>query len=331
MNISLANLLRRRSPASGGVGRSVARSRSIKALFWGVLLASVTSVAVASPASAQLVRIQQVSSGRHLDAWETSNYDFRAVVWSQQDNDSQLWRMVHVDGDVYKLQQVNTARYLDAHQSDDQDWNAVTRPNQNNNTQQWLITDLGGDIHFIQQVSTGRYLDAHESEANGWRAVTRAFQNNATQQWRITIVRYEINPGILVPIDPGILFPPSLPPPPPPVHSSGAFDLAPPLMANVDQGNIGFAGADLHHFAPNLNDLALVPINGAAISFTNGAQRGYAGCSAAAFSGTPVTTSSISVGDYLCVRTNEGRISELRVTGIGAILGVLSISYTTWQ
>jgi hypothetical protein len=331
MNISLAKLLRPRSPASEDAGRSVARSRSVKALFWGAVLATITSVAVASPASAQLVRIQQVSTGRHLDAWESNTYDFQAVVWSQQDNDSQLWRMIRVDGDVYRLQQVNTGRYLDAYQSDAQDWNAVTRPDQANTTQQWLITDLGGDIHFIQQVSSGRYLDAHENEANGWRVVTRAFQNNASQQWRITIVQYELNPGLLVPIDPGILLPSGAPPPPQPVHSSGAFELAPPLMANVDEGNIAFAGADLHYFAPNLNDLALVPINGAVISYTNGAQRGYAGCSAAAFSNTPVTSSSISAGDYLCVRTNEGRISELQVTGIGAILGVLSISYTTWQ
>jgi hypothetical protein len=107
--------------------------------------------------------------------------------------------------------------------------------------------------------------------------------------------------------------------------------LAPPLMADVDQGNLAFAGADLHYFAPNLTDLSLVPTNGAAISYTNGSQRGYAGCSAAALSNTPVATSALTAGDYFCVRTSDGRIAELQVNSIGAILGVLSISYTTWQ
>jgi len=296
----------------------------------GAILAAIASFAVASPASAQLVTIQQVSSGRYLDAWEDTGHDFRAVVWSQQNNDSQLWRMVPVDGNVYKLQQVNTGRFLDAHENEANDWNAVTRENQNNNTQHWLLTDLGGDIHYIQQVSNGRYLDAHDSEANEWRAVTRAFQNNSTQQWRITIVRYELN-VIPLPIDPGIFLPPSVPPPPPPVHASGSFELASPLMVNLDQGNIALAGADLHYFAPNLNDLALVPVNGAMVSYTNGAQRGYAGCSAAAFSTNPVVVSSIAVGDYVCVKTSEGRISEIQINNIGAILRVLSVSYTTWQ
>ena len=180
--------------------------------------------------------------------------------------------MVRVEGDVYKLQQVNTGRYLDAYQSDAEDWNAVTRTNQDNNTQQWLLTDLGGDIHRIQQVSTGRYLDAYEDSGNGWRSVTRQNQNNATQQWRITIVQLELIP---LPIDPGIILPP-IEPTPPPVFSSGVFDLGAPLMVNVDQGNLALVGADLQYIAPNLNDLSLVPINGAQISYTDGAERGYA-------------------------------------------------------
>lgn len=330
MNILSTRRRRSEPPLSPTEGRSLRRFRSLKALVLGAILAGITSVGVASPASAQLVTIQQISTGRYLDAWETSTYDFRAVTWTQQNNDSQLWRMIPVEGNVYRLQQVNTGRFLDAWQSDAQDWNAVTRPAQNNNTQEWLITDLGGDIHNIQQVSTGRYLDAWEDAGHDYRAVAWTYQSNSSQQWRITIVRYELE-ILPLPIDPGIILPPIEPPPPPPVYSSGTFELAPPLMADVDQGNLAFAGADLHYFAPNLTDLSLVPTNGAAISYTNGSQRGYAGCSSAAFSNTPVATSALTAGDYLCVRTSDGRIAELQVTSIGAILGVLSISYTTWQ
>jgi hypothetical protein len=298
----------------------------VRAVLYGAVLAGIASFAVASPASAQLVTIQQVSTARYLDAWEDEGHDYRAVIWTQQNNDSQLWRMTRVDGHVYTLQQVNTGRYLDAHEIESQDWNVVTRPAQNNNTQQWLIIELGGGINTIQQVSSGRYLDAWEDAGHDYRAVTRPFQGNATQQWRITIVRYELN---LVPINPGIFLPPVAPPPA--VHSSGTFDLASPLMVNVDQGNIALAGADIQYFAPNLTDLALVPVGGAMISYTDGSQRNYAGCSTATFSTTPVPISSISPGQYLCVQTNEGRISELKINSIGAILRVLSVDYTTWE
>ena len=39
----------------------------------------------------------------------------------------------------------------------------------------------------------------------------------------------------------------------------------------------------------------------------------------------------VSPGDFVCMRTDEGRITEFVVNSIGPILRVLSISYTTWQ
>ena len=299
--------------------------RSIKSALIGFAVAATAAFAASTPASAQLVTIQQVSSARFLDAWETPSYDFRTVIWSEQNNDTQLWRMIHVEGQVYEFQQVSSDRYLDAYQSDAQDWNSVTRPDQNNNTQQWLLTDLGGGINTLQQVSTGRYLDAYENSDDGWRAVTRPWQSNATQQWRITIVRFE-----LLAVDPVIILPP-IPPPPPPIHSTGGFDWSAPFAANLDNGTVGAFGADLSYFAPDLINLQFMPINGAKISFTDGTERGYAGCSAAAFAAGPVLLASIPVGGYLCLKTNEGRISEFRINSVGPILRILSVSYTTWQ
>ena len=68
----------------------IKRGKSVKALVWVAVLCGIASFAAATPASAQLVTIQQVSTGRYLDAWENSSNDYRAVVWSQQENDSQL-------------------------------------------------------------------------------------------------------------------------------------------------------------------------------------------------------------------------------------------------
>jgi len=317
-------------------GRSRSRRtdarRGFKAAIAAAFVGIAASIATALPASAQIVTIQQVSSGRYLDAWQDSGHDYRAVIWSQQNNDTQRWRMTNVGGDVYTLQQVSSDRYLDAWENSGNDFNAVTRPNQNNNTQRWLMTDLGGGIHRIQQVSTGRYLDAWEDAAHDYRAVTRPYQGNATQQWRVTIVSYEINPELLQP-EFELVFPldPPLPPPPPPVHSSGTFEIGAPSFANLDNGATGYVQGDFQYAAPDFVNLQLIPRPGAQFSFTDGSERGYAGCSAAAFSSTPVMVSSISPGDFICARTDEGRISEFRINSIGPVLQILSISSTTWQ
>jgi hypothetical protein len=123
------------------------------------------------------------------------------------------------------------------------------------------------------------------------------------------------------------------PPPPPAVLSQGGFQLVPQQQANLDNGTVGLigvAGADLAYQVVAFNR-QLAPTNGAQMSFTNGAQRGFAGCSAATYSTGPVPEAALSVGNYVCVRTDQGRISEFRVDNIGQVLGVLTLSYTTWQ
>ena len=125
----------------------------------------------------------------------------------------------------------------------------------------------------------------------------------------------------------------ALTPPPPPapvVFSQGGFQLTPQQQVNLDNGNIGAAGADIHYQVVAFTR-QLAPVNGAQISFTNGAQRGFAGCSAAAFNNGPVLQAALSIGNYVCVRTSQGRISEFRLDNIGQVLGILTISYTTWQ
>jgi hypothetical protein len=118
----------------------------------------------------------------------------------------------------------------------------------------------------------------------------------------------------------------------PPIHAQGTFQMPTPNMANLDNGTTALFNGDLAYNAPDLFNLALSPQNGAQISFTNGAQRGFAGCSAAAFSTTPVQLSAISPGNYICFKTDEGRISEFQVTAIGGgLFRPLSISYRTWQ
>ena len=59
--------------------------------------------------------------------------------------------------------------------------------------------------------------------------------------------------------------------------------------------------------------------------------RGFAGCSAATYSSGPVSQAARAIGNYVCVRTDQGRISEFAWDNIGQTLGVLAFGYTTWQ
>lgn len=290
-------------------------ARKMKPVIGGLVL-SVVAAFAAAPASAQnaVVTIQQVSSGRFIDAHEFAGEDYRLVTRPAQNNSTQLWRMVPLGNNIYTFQQMSNDRFVDAHEYAGEDYRLVTRPPQNNTTQRWLLTSVGGNVYTIQQVSNGRYVDAHENAAEDYRVVTRPAQNNATQQWRIVTVYTEQAPQ----------------PPQPVVHSSGSFQFSPQQQVNLDNGNIGPNGADLAYQVVGFNR-QITPVNGAMISFTNGAQRGFAGCSAAAYNTNAVPQASIGVGQYVCVRTGEGHVSEFRVNSIGQILGLLQISYTTWN
>ena len=289
---------------------------------------STATVIAASPASAEtrIVTIQQMSTDRYVDAHEHAGEDYRIVTREAQNNDTQLWRMTRLDGNVFTIQQLSSGRYWDAHEYDGQDYRLVTRPAQNNDTQRWLALDLGADIFTIQQVSNGRYVDAHVNTAEDYRLVTRTAQNNATQQWRITTILIEM-------VDPLPLPPP--PPPTPAAHSSGTLQLAGPFMMDLDTGGVSLLNGDILYAAPDLVNRQLVPRAGAQLSYLNGAQRGIGGftggCSTAIYSSNPVLMNMLSPGDYICAKTDEGRISEFRIDSIGPVLGVLMITYTTWQ
>ena len=66
----------------------------------------------------------------------------------------------------------------------------------------------------------------------------------------------------------------------------------------------------------------------ATIAVGDGSNRGYEGCSAESFSGDDVPLADIPVGTYVCVKTNQGRISQFRVNGFMGT--TMKLGYTTW-
>jgi hypothetical protein len=117
----------------------------------------------------------------------------------------------------------------------------------------------------------------------------------------------------------------------PAVHRGGSVLLAQTYLLDLDTGAVGGAG-DLWFQAATATEFYLTPRNGAQMAVGDRSERGYAGCSAETFSTNRVALSAVPAGSWVCMRTNEGRISQFRVNLI--VPGSprrLNIAYTTWE
>jgi hypothetical protein len=139
------------------------------------------------PSGTPTYTLQQLSSGRFLDAHQNSSHDFSAVTRRDQRNDTQRWVVAPVADGGHTVVQLSSGRFLDAHQSAGYDFSAVTRTVQGNETQRWRFTPVGA-VYEIQQVSSDRHADAHENSANDFSVVTRSDQGNDTQRWVVTSI-----------------------------------------------------------------------------------------------------------------------------------------------
>jgi hypothetical protein len=141
----------------------------------------------------QIFTIQQVSSGRCLDAWNDGTHDHDVVTRPCQGDSSQEWLVSFDDSGaaMATLQQVSSGRFMDAHEIESLDYRAVSRPGgQTDNTQTWQVHSIGGGSYNIIQQSSGRLLDAHEIAEKDFECVTRpGGQTDHTQEWRLNFVR----------------------------------------------------------------------------------------------------------------------------------------------
>ena len=68
--------------------------------------------------------------------------------------------------------------------------------------------------------------------------------------------------------------------------------------------------------------------NGAQFAVGDRSNRGFAGCSAESYNSNPIPLATLPVGSYVCVRTNQGRISQFRLNGYQGT--TMKLGYTTW-
>ncbi|MCP5038930.1 MAG: SH3 domain-containing protein [Rhodobacteraceae bacterium] len=142
-------------------------------------------------------------------------------------------------------------------------------------------------------------------------------------------------PGVVspvpIPLPIPLPLPIPIPQPIPDVYRTGSISIASSYTANIDNGVVGgnSSHTDLWHHAINAAVRRLEVQNGAKMALGDGSNRGYLGCKAASFSSNPVPFASLTVGTYVCVKTNVGRISQFRVNGYDGT--TLKIGYTTFK
>lgn len=118
----------------------------------------------------------------------------------------------------------------------------------------------------------------------------------------------------------------------PKTHKTGPISLPQTYQVDFDTGLVRSSGADLWFQAVNSSTLLLTPRNGAKIALGNLKNRGFSGCSRASFSTSRVRLSDVPINSYVCVKTNEGRVSQFRLNGVqGGATTTLKMGYTTWK
>ncbi len=126
--------------------------------------------------------------------------------------------------------------------------------------------------------------------------------------------------------------PTPIPTPTPVTYSTGPITLHQTYTADFDHGHVGGAGTDLWFEAVDPIHRYLKPLNGAKMAVGNRSNRGFAGCSVASYSTARVSIYQVPVGSYVCMKTNQGRISQFRVNAItGGLVKTIHMGYTTWQ
>jgi hypothetical protein len=113
---------------------------------------------------------------------------------------------------------------------------------------------------------------------------------------------------------------------------TGTINLRQTYLADFDRNTTVRTDADIWFQAETRELLYLSPSNGAKIGVGDRSNRGYEGCRTARFTSERVSLRDIPVGSYICIKTNEGRISQFRLNAVSAgSPKTLSLGFTTFE
>ena len=115
------------------------------------------------------------------------------------------------------------------------------------------------------------------------------------------------------------------------VYREGFLDIKPNQKADLDEGVIGNAEADISLEINGPNARYLTPLNGAAIRNVGESSVDIDKCKIMDFTKLKVPIEYFPPGTYVCYFTNGSRYGELKVLQDVKQAGMLRISFTTWE
>lgn len=116
-------------------------------------------------------------------------------------------------------------------------------------------------------------------------------------------------------------------------HAQGRLTVNQTWRADLDAGSVGSSrDSDIWFEALTATRRYVSPMRGVTQALVGSSAPGRAGCAKANLSTQKISVTSLRVGSYLCVRTNAGRYSQLKVVeAVGPSPGVLKVDYVTWD
>jgi hypothetical protein len=111
---------------------------------------------------------------------------------------------------------------------------------------------------------------------------------------------------------------------------SGNASLVPDDRINLDSGSINAASSDLV-FKINAQDkLMLSPQSGALFAVMDFNQPAQATCATAALSANPITVTNLNSGQFVCYKTDKGRVGWMQMVSLNETTNTLVFQYYTW-
>lgn len=129
-----------------------------------------------------------------------------------------------------------------------------------------------------------------------------------------------LNPGVIKAL-PGLLTPDT--------YSTAGINWKLSYTIDLDTGTQGEGSGNDLWYEVGDGENFITPTNGGKIALGDFSQHGWSGCNGATFTTAKLSTQDAGVGSYICVKTNEGRISEFRINGYEDDF-TMKIGYTTW-
>ena len=122
-------------------------------------------------------------------------------------------------------------------------------------------------------------------------------------------------------------------PTPATIFSQGSLSIAEASTADLDRGTVGIGdGDDIWFERETDTNRFITPLDGVTAIIVGTTAPGRAGCATQTLLDDRIDIDALTLGTYLCVRTNQGRVSQVRVTGLpGPSPGTLVVEFTTYS